>query len=136
MWTCPKCSRIFQKAKQPHSCQKVPLEKHFKNKDKARKLFDELVKQINAKIGKCTIISLPCCIHLFGNYDFLAALPKKDLLEIRFTMTQKLTSSRIKLNFPLSASSYKICLNLNSGSDIDKELLNWLKTSYHLKDKP
>ena len=50
MWTCPQCGRIFKKANQPHSCRKVPLEEHFKNKQAARMLFDFLVERINSRI--------------------------------------------------------------------------------------
>ncbi len=82
MWTCPKCKRVFNKKDQPHSCNKIPLDQHFKNKEKAKELFDHLIDQIGTGIGKCKIISLPCCIHLYGNYDYLALLPKKDQLEI------------------------------------------------------
>jgi hypothetical protein len=86
MWTCSKCGRIFKSAHQPHSCKRIALEKHFENKEKAKELFGFLVEQINSKIGKCKIISIPCCVHLFGKYDFLAALPKKDRLEIRIAL--------------------------------------------------
>lgn len=133
MWTCPKCKRIFEKAKQPHTCKKVALEQHFENKDKTKELFDCLVKQISTKIGKCRIVSLPCCIHLFGNYDFLAALPKKDQLEIRFALDKKLSSSRLKQSVPISLKSFKHCIDLRNKKEIDKELMKWLDQSYHLK---
>src|SRR4030043_1753745 len=107
MWTCPNCKRIFEKTKQPHTCRQVALERHFKNKDKAKELFDCLVNQINGKIGKCRVISIPCCIHLFGNYDFLAALPKKDKLEIRFALDRKLDSPGLKQSVPMSAKVFK-----------------------------
>lgn len=135
MWTCPKCERIFNKIKQPHSCSKIPLEKHFEEKEKARELFDFLVKQINSKIGKCQIISIPCCIHLFGNYDFLAALPKKDRLEIRFCLDRELESPRLKQSVPVSAKSFKNCFDITTTKEIDKELIKWLNESFHFKDK-
>lgn len=131
MWTCPKCGRIFRKAKQPHSCKKIAIEEHFKNKEQAKKIFDRLVAQVNTKIGKCKVISIPCCIHLFGNHDFLAALPKKDGLEIRFLLNKKIESPRIKQHVPISSKSYKNCLFLNSEKEIDKEFIGWLKESYN-----
>ena len=134
MWICPKCQRIFEKVKQPHSCHKVPIEQHFKNKDKAKELFDQLVKQVNNKIGKCQIISLPCCIHLFGNYDFLAALPKKDRLEIRFGLDRKLASPRLKQSVPVSAKFFKNCIDIVAMEEINEELMGWLNEAYHLKD--
>ncbi len=135
MWTCPTCGRIFEKAKQPHSCNKVPLKDHFQNKDKAKELFDYLVERTSDKIGQCRIISLPCCVHLFGRYDFLAALPKKDGLEIRFGLDRKLDSSRLKLAVPITAKYFKNCIDLKAKGEIDAELLQWLTEAYHLKDK-
>jgi hypothetical protein len=133
MWSCNKCGRVFEKTGQPHSCNKVPLEQHFKNKEKAKELFDYLLEQINSKIGKCKIISLPCCIHLFGKYDFLAALPKKDRLEIRLGLNRKLDSPRLKISVPVSAKNFKNCFDISSKGEIDNEFVGWLKQSYYLK---
>jgi hypothetical protein len=134
MWTCPNCGRIFEKAKQPHSCRKIPLEEHFKNKSKAKELFDLLHKRIGQEIGSCRIISIPCCIHLFGHYDFLAALPKKDRLEIRFALDEKLNSPRLKQGVAMSNRIYKNCTDISSSEDIDEDLVGWLTRSFHLKD--
>lgn len=135
MWTCPKCQRIFGKAKQPHSCKKISLEEHFKNKEVAKKIFDYLVKIIEREIGECRIISIPCCVHLFGKYDFLAALPKKNKLEIRFSLNRVLDSPRLKQSIPISSKYYKNCTDLNSNNEIDRELIWWLNEAYKLKDK-
>jgi len=133
MWTCKKCGRIFKKAKQPHSCRKVPLEQHFKNKDKAKELFDHLVKRIEKEIGKVKIISIPCCVHLFGKYDFLAALPKKDRLEIRSALDRELKTPRLKTSVPMSSKVFKNCFDICLKKEIDDEFVGWLKESYHLK---
>lgn len=129
MWTCPKCKRIFTKTKQPHSCHLIPLEEHFKNKEKVKIIFDCLVKKIG-DIGQCKIISLPCCIHLFGQYDFLAALPKKDKLEIRFSLDRVLASPRLKHSVPVSSKYYKNCIEIKKIKEIDEELLSWIKEAY------
>ena len=134
MWTCQNCNRIFEKENQLHSCKNVPLEKHFKNKDIAKGLFNYLVRQINIKVGKCQIISIPCCVHLFGKYDFLATLPKKDKLEVRFALDRKLTSPRIKTCVPMSVKVFKNCFDISKKREINDEFVEWLKESYHLKD--
>ena len=134
MWTCPECGRNFQRPRQTHSCKSVPLEDHFKEKVFARGIFDILVKKIEKQIGKTQIVSIPCCVHLFGTYDFLAALPKKDSLEIRFGLERSLNSQRMREVVKLSAHGFKNCLELKSAKDINIELMNWLKESYHLKD--
>ncbi|MFC1726997.1 DUF5655 domain-containing protein [Patescibacteria group bacterium] len=134
MWTCSKCGRIFKKTKQPHSCRKIPLEQHFKNKEKAKDLFDFLVKQITSQIGECQIISLPCCVHLFGKNDFLAALPKKDRLEVRFALDRIIKSPRLKQVVPLSKKTFKNCFDIYSLEEFDDEFIEWLRQSYHLMD--
>lgn len=135
MWKCNKCGRIFDKTNQPHTCQKIPLENHFKNKQKAEELFDVLLKKINENIGKAEVVSLPCCIHLFGKYDFLAALPKKDKIEIRFGLNRMLDSTRLKIAVPVSSKSYKNCIDIKEEPEIDQELLYWIKEAYYLKGK-
>jgi len=135
MWTCKKCGRIFEKTAQTHSCRKVPIESHFENnKEKAKELFEYLLKSVK-KIGPVKIISLPCCIHLFSKYDFLAALPKKNSLEIRISLNEKLNNKRIKACVPLSKTSYKNCFEIASTDEVDNKLLNWIKKSYHLKTR-
>lgn len=134
MWTCPNCGRIFNKTNQPHSCKSIPLEEHFKGKRLARSLFDNLLDRITGEIGECQVISIPCCVHLFGKYDFLAALPKQDRLEVRFALDREMEAPRIHHCVPMSARVFKICLDLLTEQDIDQELMGWLEESYHLKD--
>jgi len=125
---------MFQKANQPHSCKKVLVGSHFKNKERAKELFDYLLRRIEESVGKCKIVSLPCCVHLFGTYDFLAVLPKKDRVEIRFSLGRKLNTPRLKVSVPLSSKAFKNCFDISSKQEIDGEFMDWLKESYHLKD--
>jgi len=134
MWTCNICGRVFIKTKQPHSCKKVPFESHFKNKELAKELFSILFKRIEKNIGKCKIVSLPCCVHLFGTYDFLAVLPKKDSVEIRFALDRQLTNPKLTASISMSSKIYKNCFRISTKKEIDGEFIGWLKDSYHLKD--
>lgn len=117
-----------------HTCSKKPLEEHFANKELAKEIFDYILKKINSEVGKSEIMSIPCCVHLYGKYDFLAALPKREGLEIRFALHRPLLGGRIKQIVPLSQTSYKICMDIKSVKDIDTELMGWISESYHLKD--
>lgn len=135
MWQCPKCQRRFEKIGQIHSCQTKPLEAHFLNKETAKEIFEALSKEISDKVGKVEVVSIPCCIHLFGHYDFLAALPKKDRLEIRFVLNKMLETDRLKASVPVSKTEFKNCIDVFSAKEIDEELISWLKEAYYLKDK-
>ncbi|MFA6553819.1 MAG: DUF5655 domain-containing protein [Patescibacteria group bacterium] len=136
-WTCPECHRQFAKKGQQHSCATKPLKDHFTNKLEAYKLFQLLLKKIELQIGKIKILSIPCCIHLYGSYDFMAILPKmKGVLELRFALDHTLKNKRIFASVPISSTSHKNCLRITSAIDIDAELLGWLKQSYsmHVKE--
>ena len=135
MWTCPSCERIFDREAQSHSCHKVPLDQHFKNKEKALELFNFLTEQVGNRIGKYRIISIPCCVHLFGSYDFLAALPKRDKLEIRFALNRELNTPRLKQSVRMSTNVYKNCFDVTTTKEIDAEFIGWINESYHLKDR-
>ena len=134
MWVCNKCGRVFENKNQSHSCSVFPIDKHFDNKKHAKEIFEHLVNKIKDDIGEIKIISLPCCIHLYGKYDFLATLPKKDKLEVRFSLNRILDNPRLKQSVPISSTSYKNCIDLYSISDVDLELIEWVKESYYLKD--
>lgn len=134
MWICLKCGRAFGKENQPHSCRSVSLESHFEGKEKAKQLFSFLLQRIEETIGKCRIISLPCCVHLFGTYDFLAVLPKKDRIEVRFALDHKLNTPRLKASVPMSSKVFKNCFDIGSKEEIGGDFMEWLNQSYHLKD--
>jgi hypothetical protein len=133
MWTCTRCGRVFGRTGQQHSCKNVPLEVHFVGKELARKLLDCLVERIRDRVGECKIVSIPCCVHLYGTYDFLAALPKKDSLEVRIALDRKLDNPRLKVCVPMSTKVFKNCFEIRKKEDIDDEFLGWLGEAYHLK---
>lgn len=111
------------------------MNEHFKNKEVARELFDFLFEKINKQVGKCRIISLPCCVHLFGKYDFLAALPKKESLEIRFALRRPLMDGRVIQSISVNATDHKNCLNITKIDDIDKTLIGWITEAYSMKSE-
>jgi hypothetical protein len=74
----------------------VSLEEHFERKEASRNFFDHLLNEVTSEVGRCEVVSLPCCIHLHGEHDFLAVLPKKDRLEIRFTLPRELKNPRVR----------------------------------------
>ena len=125
---------MFARKGQQHSCRIVALDVHFEGRDTARDLFDHLLHELSTRVGSCEVVSLPCCIHLFGDYEFLAVLPKKERLEIRFALNRQLTSPRVSRSIQVSKTSYKHYVDIHSTEAIDEEFLGWLGEAYHLRD--
>lgn len=135
-WTCPKCKRIFIKEGQQHSHNLLPLEKRFKGKEKARVIYDELVKAIKSKIGPVIVESIPCCIHFVTPkaYTFAGTYVLKDRLKMHFTPGHIIRSPRLSKYTKMAAARYLFEVEIKDRKDIDKELIGWLKEAYHLKD--
>jgi len=130
LWKCPKCKREFAKTRQQHSCTIYDIDKHFAGKDYARKLFNFLVSEINKKVGKIKIESLPCCIHFVSNYTFGAAWALKDGIRIDFRLDHKIdTKKSYKVNH-ISANRYLYYLDIKNKKEIDSEFLTWIKEAY------
>ena len=134
MWQCPKCKREFSKNNQSHSCVVYPIEKHFQNKDYSKKLFKELVNQIEKNIGGVKIESLPCCIHLVSGYTFSGVWLSKDRVRLDFRVPYNIESKRIINKEELSINRKLYYLEIVEEKDIDDELLGWIRDSYFLQN--
>lgn len=132
MWKCPKCGREFNKEKQSHSCVVYPIKNHFKDKEKGQHLFELLVKKIEKEIGEVKIESLPCCIHFVSSYTFSGVWISNDKIRIDFRVDYQLKSKRVVKEVRLSKNRTIYYIDIESEEDIDKELLKWIKDSYHL----
>ncbi|MFH1598547.1 MAG: DUF5655 domain-containing protein [Patescibacteria group bacterium] len=132
-WQCPKCKREFTNKNQMHSCVIFPVQEHFVGKtDIARPLYDHLLAKIKKKVGPIKIESLPCCIHLVSHYTFMCVYARKDRIRIHFAHDKRIGSKRIDKAAQVSGSKYMSSLDIYSKKEIDKELITWLKDSYHL----
>lgn len=130
-WRCPVCQRSFKRARQPHSCRSVALDEHFRRNQTLKPMvFDRLLDALHRQVGPCEVVSLPCCIHLFGSHDFLAVLPKKDRLEIRFTLRHELRDPRVTRSAQIGRTSYKHSVDVAAAEEIDQALIEWLREAY------
>lgn len=132
LWRCPKCKRQFQRKGQQHSCVSFPLARHFENKhDIAKPLFDSLLRLMRAKIGPCSVVSLPCCIHFSSKgRDFAAVYALKDGLRFHIGADAPIKSTRILQVEKTSAHRYLHSLDVHSARELDAELFHWLASSY------
>jgi len=132
LWRCPKCKRQFQRKGQQHSCAVYPLARHFEHKqDVAKPLFDTFMRLFRARIGPCSVVSLPCCIHLSSQgRDFAAFYALKDGLRFHIGADTPIKSKRIMRVEKTSAHRYMHSLDVHSARELDAELFRWLKVSY------
>ncbi|MDD5317892.1 MAG: DUF5655 domain-containing protein [Candidatus ainarchaeum sp.] len=127
MWKCPKCRREFAKRGQGHSCTVYPLANHFKNKEHAKTLYDELLGKLSKKAGKIKVESLPCCIHLVSSYTFGCVYALRSGIRIHFSLQRKMESPRVREYAKVASKRFMHSVDVKGKKEIDAELLGWLK---------
>ena len=106
---------------------------HLKDKDTSvATTYEKLIKELK-KFGPLKIEPKKTSIHLANRFGFAGVYTRKDYINIEVHLSHKLTSKRVSKVEQASAHRFHHTIKLNSGKDIDKELLGWLKEAYELK---
>ena len=73
-------------------------------------------------------------IHLVRKTAFAGVAPRKEYLLLTIKSDKLIRSVRIKKSEQTSKSRWHVEVKLESASDIDKELLGWLRSAYALSE--
>src|SRR6185503_17746556 len=96
---------------------------HLKGKDPSVTLmYEKLIKDLQ-KFGPLKIEPKKTSIHLGNRFGFAGVYTRKDYINLEVHLNRKLTGKRISKVEQASANRYHHTIKLNSGKDIDKELL-------------
>jgi hypothetical protein len=104
----------------------------FEGKDPTlRTTFDYLLQQLE-QFGAVKVAPKQTSIHLEKNSGFAGVHPRKSYFNIEFRIDYKIDAPRITRVQQLSARRFEHTVKVESRSDIDEELLMWLKSAYEL----
>jgi hypothetical protein len=133
-WKCPRCGRQFLRKGQVHSCVFFPIDYHFDNKPaKLKKIFDLVLQELR-KNGPLRVDAVKSGINLAGKSHFGEVHVLRDRLNLGFVMSRKIDNPRIRRVQKITDRTYFHTVNLKELSDIDAQLLNWLKEAYLQKE--
>jgi len=134
-WICPNCKKEFKNKNQAHSCTKVDLKEHLKNKSpQVKATFDKLMRELG-KLGKITINPVKTSIQVKATATFLSIIPKKDYMEIEFQLGSERDELPVYKNFRISKNRVLHFAILKGPQEVNTKLMNWLKKSYELVNK-
>jgi len=112
--------------------QPFSVSSHFSGKDPVvRKTYDQLLAVIK-RFGPTVEEPKKTSIHIVNNSALAGVATRKAHLILTIKSDRKLLSSRIHKSEQTSSSRYHHEVKLNSPSDIDDELIGWLKAAYLL----
>ena len=129
MWRCPTCGQTFTSRKAPHSCQVVPLDRHFEGREPMRPVFDAFVAAAEMN-GPLTVDSTKSRITLQAEMRFAAIEPRRDHLNAHVVLGRALDSPRFVKVEHLPPRYYVHRFRLQRPEDVDDEVREWLAEAY------
>lgn len=131
-WICPHCKKEFKNKNQAHSCARIDLKEHLKNKSpQIKAAFNKLIRELN-KFGKITLNPVKTSIQVKTTSTFLSIKPKKDQVEIEFQLGREVNEFPVYKSFRISKNRVLHFAILKDSKDVNFRLRDLLKESYEL----
>lgn len=105
---------------------------HFEGKDPVvRKIYDSLIKNLK-KIGPLVEDPKKTSIHINNKTALAGVATRKAHIILTIKSDKKLASPRIHKSEQTSAHRFHHEVKLTAVSDVDEELMSWLRTAYEM----
>jgi Domain of unknown function (DUF5655) len=131
-WICPVCSKEFRNNNQWHSCARLSLDDHLRNKpEKIKQTVYKLIDEIQ-KFGDIELNPVKSIIQVRAGATFLSIKPKKDLIELEFQLSFEVNEFPIVKCVRISSNRVLHLMYIDTINDIDKQLIGWIHDSYIL----
>ena len=132
-WTCPRCRRLFARAKQSHSCKVQTIDTHFVDKEPSlRELFDFLMGKLE-RARPFRVDAVKTSINLIGPRQFGGISVRGSFLRLEFLAREPIHSLRIVERQVLGTNRVSHAVLIAREGDIDGELLGWLADAQRLQ---
>ena len=131
-WTCPECGKSFRNKNQWHSCYKLQLDDHLHHKSpEIKKVVNRLILEIKT-FGNIEINPVKSAIQVKAGATFLSIKPKNEYVDLEFQLGEEVDEFPIHKTIRISGNRVLHFLSLQSIEEINEQLIQWLKSSYHL----
>ncbi len=106
---------------------------HLENKEaNVKEIYSKLISCLE-RFGDLKIEPKKTSIHLANRYGFAGVYTRKNYINLEVHLSRKIINKRVIKVEQASANRFHHTFKLSSITDVDKELLNWLKEAYDLK---
>lgn len=108
------------------------VREHFEDKDPVvRKIYDRLLEAVR-RMGPVVEEPKKTSIHLVRGTAFAGVATRKDHLLLTIKSEDKRTSPRVFRTEQVSAKRFHLEVKVLSPSEVDSELISWLREAYEL----
>lgn len=102
----------------------------FEDKEPKVKAIYNAIKRAANKLGVVKFETKKTSIHIVARVAFLGIHPKTKWLDLNIVTTEPIISSRVSKTERVSANRFHNSIRLTEESQVDSELINWIKKSY------
>ena len=114
---------------------RVNPEKHFINKKpNVRAVYEKILKETK-KFGKVNVSPVQTSIILKNVSTFLGMHLRKDSMDVSFFLPEEKNEFPIYKTFRYGKNKIAHTVRIERPSEVDKQLVNWMKISYGLAGK-
>lgn len=116
----------------PAATTTFTVDSHFAGKDPVvREIYDCLLDKLVA-VGPVTVEPKKTSIHLNHVSALAGVATRKSYLLLNIKSDHKIDSPRIHKSEQISAGRFHQEVKLTQGTDVDEELMGWLRAAYNL----
>ena len=135
LWKCPRCSRVFAKRRQWHSCGVRSVESNFRGKDPAlRRVYRRLVAALRG-FGPVRFDAVQSSINFVSTHHFGGLAVRRDYLRLGFIADHAIHDPRILRRMRLGAHRVHHRVMLRTPEDVDSQLNDWLHQAYTIETR-
>ncbi|MFZ1720971.1 MAG: DUF5655 domain-containing protein [Microgenomates group bacterium] len=102
----------------------------FEGKDPKVKAIYREIKRAISTLGVVKFETKKTSIHVVARVAFLGIHPKTKWLDLNIVTVESITSPRVNKTERVSANRFHNTIRLTEVSQVDSELINWIKKSY------
>ena len=103
----------------------------FQNNADLKAVYQHLIDALSA-IGPIKVAPKQTSIHIEKNSGFAGVHPRKNYFNLEFRTDYKIDAPRVVRQQQLSARRFEHTVKIEKTSDVDEQLLKWLKDAYDL----
>jgi len=135
VWTCPNCNCQFKNRNQDHSCGHFTIEQVF---DKRPPEIFEIFKTIHDTVkcfGNMQIRAVKNGVLFSVKSTFLALKPHSKYLAVEFACGNAYDEFPVEKYVRVSKTEYAHLLRVENLSEVDNQLIEWLREAYEFNCK-
>ncbi len=134
LWKCPKCGREFARKGQWRSHSSLSVDALFEGKpQELRETFGKIIQRLQDDGSIVRVDASKSSVNLAGRSHFGGVRVLKDGLDVGFVLDRKITNPRIRKTQKITNTIFAHNVTLKKPSDVDPELMSWLKEAYSLR---